>query len=466
MNHEADTEFANDTNPAGIRGWLETRLPATDRAGVGWATAWFFCLLFGYYHLRPLREAKGFANGSDEIPWLFLGSFLIMLLAVPVYGTVVNRGRGIGLVHRVYGFFAVNLLVFFVAMRIEDPAIAVWVGRVYFVWLSVFNLFVISLMWTVLADCFRSGQAKRYFGWISAGGTLGGIAGSEVANRMSDTVHLSFVPLIAAGLLVLCQYCATRFVQAIAGNAADADTASDATTRNLPSPDDDTNREKDSNNESDQAGTDTRTKTSIWAGVQAVFTSPYLTGIFAFLIVIQACGTTIYCQQGDFIRAAGLDEANRFALLSRINFWVLACTLIVQFFGTATIVRKLGLAWVLTLFPAIYVVGFVMLATIPSLAVIVGLVIVHRAAAYAIISPSIQVLYTVVDKRVLYKVKSFLDTAVVRGGDLFSAQAFGALRGWGWSLAAIAIGFVPLAALTCLIGNWVGRRQQRLGKER
>lgn len=416
--------------------WLEHRLPTSDRPGVLWATAWFFCLLFGYYHLRPLREAKGFANGADDLPWLFLGSFVVMLIAVPIYGAVVNRGRGIGLVHRVYGFFAVNLFLFFVAMRYANADWAIWVGRVYFVWLSVFNLFVISLMWSVFADVFRSGQAKNYFGWISAGGTLGGIAGSEAAKWISQWLDLSFIPLVAAGLLVACQGCANRFGRAM--NAIEL------------------------KSEAIAAESDEPNKTSIWAGVIAVFTSPYLTGIFAFLLVIQACGTTVYCQQADFIREAGLDEVDRFALLSRINTWVLVSTLLVQFFGTAVIVRKLGLAWVLTIFPAIYVAGFLALWWMPSLSVVVALVVLHRAAAYAIISPSIQVLYTVVDNRVLYKVKSFLDTAVVRGGDLMSAQVFGGLRSFGITLPIIAIGFVPVAAITCLIGNWIGRRQ---GKE-
>ena len=422
--------------------WLNNRLPAEDRRGVGWATAWFFCLLFGYYQLRPLREAKGFANGSDDLPWLFLGSFLVLLLAVPIYGAVVNRGRGIRLVRRVYGFFALNLLMFFFAMRFDDPGTAVWVGRVYFVWLSVFNLFVISLMWSVLADIFRSGQAKKYFGWVSAGGTLGGIAGSEVANWLSEMVDLSFVPLVSAGLLLVCQFCAGRFMASM--KQAAPKTVGEETSRNP------------------NATEPKPAKASIWAGVLAVFTSPYLAGIFAFLLAIQACGTMVYCQQGDFIREAGLDETARFEMLSRINSWVLACTLLVQLLGTAAIVQRLGLALVLAVFPALYLVGFGLLWWTPQLSVVVGMVIAHRAAAYAIISPAIQVLYTVIDKSVLYKVKSFLDTAVVRGGDLMSAQLFGLLRSGGTPLPTIALGFLPVAAFTCVVGFWVGRRQQKM----
>lgn len=422
--------------------WLDQRLPAEDRRGVGWATAWFFCLLFGYYQLRPLREAKGFANGADDLPWLFLGSFVVMLLAVPVYGAVVNRGRGIGLVRRIYGFFAVNLLAFFFAMLVDEPTVAIWVGRVYFVWLSVFNLFVISLMWSVLADIFRTGQAKRYFGWVSAGGTLGGIAGSEVANWLSEHLDLAFVPLVSAGLLLVCQFCAGRLIAAM--NQESLTPVGKAQADRLV------------------ASEPASPKASIWAGVIAVFTSPYLAGIFAFLLAIQACGTMVYCQQGDFIREAGLGETARFELLARINSWVLVCTLLVQLLGTAAIVRRLGLALVLGIFPALYLVGFALLWWTPQLSVVVGIVIVHRAAAYAVVSPAVQVLYTVIDKSVLYKVKSFLDTAVVRGGDLMSAQLFGLLRTGGTPLSTIALGFLPVAAFTCMIGFWVGRRQKNI----
>lgn len=246
-------------------------------------------------------------------------------------------------------FLRTELAPLFFAMQISDLGIAAWVGRVYFVWLSVFNLFVVSLMWSVFTDAYRGDQAKRLFGFISAGGTIGGIAGSAFASWLS--------------------------------------------------------------------------------------------------------------QQADFIREANLNEADRFALISKINLWVLSLTLAVHLLGTAALLRRLGMAIVLGIFPLIYVIGFAGLAFWPSLNWMVALVVVHRAASYSVFAPAIQILYTVVDRRTLYQAKGFLDTAVVRGGDVLSAQLFGVLRLSGLSLTTIAAGFLPLAVLTGLLGMRVGRQQ-------
>lgn len=435
--------------------WLNEQVPRPDRMRLFWATAWFFCLLLGYYQLRPLREAKGFARGSDEIPWLFLASFLAMLVAVPVYGWVVSRGGGLVLVRRIYRFFMINLLLFFAAMQVQDAEIAAWVGRVYFVWLSVFNQFVVSMMWSVFTDAYRTGQAKRFFGWISAGGTLGGIVGSVTAGFLSRHLPVSFVLLVGVVFLELCLVCGRRFLQAgmasTQRNVAQLDAAHGASDRGL-------GEAVSAANSADAA--DAATPTPGWtSGITSILSSPYLMGICLFLLAIKACATTVYCQQGDFIRAAGLTETQRFTLLANINTAVLVISLVVQLFGTAALLRRRSMAWVLAVFPAIYLVGFGLLATVPTLWVVVGLVVIHRAASYAVIAPAVEVLYTVIDRPTLYRVKGILDTAVIRGGDVIAAQVYGGLRLLEMGLPAIAGLFLPVAAVTCSVGWWVGQRQ-------
>ena len=416
--------------------------------------SWFFCLLFGYYQLRPLREAKGFARGSDEIPLLFLASFLVMLIAVPLYGWVASRGGGMKLVRRIYRFFAANLVLFYLAMQVQDETVAIWVGRVYFVWLSVFNQFVVSMMWSVLADAYRSGQAKRLFGLISAGGTLGGIMGSIVARWVSANLDVSLVLLIGVVFLELCLWCGAKFARSLGRESTDGvlkKTSSDeeeAAQSDAPITD-----RPNRGDESARAG--------IWAGVAAIVRSPYLLGITGFLLAIKACATTVYCQQGDFVAEAALNEADRVQLFASINTWVLGITLVVQFFGTAALMRRLSMRWVLFIFPAIYVVGFGLLATMPTLEIIIGLVVVHRAAGYAVIAPAVETLYTVVDRQTLYRVKGIMDTAVIRGGDVIAAQAYGALRSVSTSLTNIAWIFVPVAILSCVLGASVGIAQHR-----
>ncbi|KLU03985.1 transport facilitation [Rhodopirellula islandica] len=447
-----------------LRTWREQFFRPGEIQLLVWSTAWFFCLLGGYYQLRPLREAEAFARGSDEIPWLFLASFLAMLVASPIYASVANRGRGMRLVSRVYRFFELNLLVFFFAMQASDPHVAAWVGRFYFVWLSVFNLFVVSLMWSVFTDSYQSDQAKRLFGFISAGGTIGGIAGSAFASWLSQQVDVSYVLIAGIVALELCQQCGHFYaktkskqarVSADTDNGIPQETA--AETPGLASME---------NADSPNAGP-AQAKTSMWVGVRAVGKSPYLLGLCVFLLTLQACATTVYCEQADFIREAGLNKADRFALMSQINLWVLSLTLAIQLLGTAALLRRLGMAIVLGVFPMIYVIGFAGLAFWPSLHWIVALVVVHRAASYSVFAPGIQVLYTVVDRRTLYQAKGFLDTAVVRGGDVMSAQLFGLLRFSGLSLTAIAAGFLPLAVLTGWLGMRTGRQQaemQRRGR--
>jgi AAA family ATP:ADP antiporter len=406
-------------------------------------------LLGGYYQLRPLRETEAFTRGSDEIPWLFLASFLTMLVASTIYASVANRGRGMRLVSRVYRFFELNLLVFFFAMQVSDAGIAAWVGRVYFVWLSVFNLFVVSLMWSVFTDAYRSDQAKRLFGFISAGGTIGGIAGSAFASWLSQQVDISYVLIAGIVALELCQQCGRVFAKTL--------TSQDLVNQDAQNQDDETAALVST----EQTAT-SKEKHSMWVGIRTVWKSPYLLGLCLFMLALQACATTVYCEQADFIREANLNEADRFALISKINLWVLSLTLAVQLLGTAALLRRLGMAIVLGVFPLIYVVGFAGLAFWPSLNWIVALVVVHRASSYAVFAPAIQILYTVVDRRTLYQAKGFLDTAVVRGGDVMSAQLFGVLRFNGLSLTAIAAGFLPLAVLTGLLGMRIGRQQAEM----
>ncbi|MCC9658038.1 NTP/NDP exchange transporter [Rhodopirellula halodulae] len=430
-----------------FRDWLNERFRPGEVRLLFWSIAWFFCLLGGYYQLRPLRETEAFARGSDEIPWLFLASFLAMLIASPIYSAVANRGRGLKLVSRVYRFFELNLLLFFLAMQITDSTVASWVGRIFFVWLSVFNLFVVSLMWSVFTDAYRSEQAKRLFGFISAGGTVGGIAGSAFANWLSSFADVSYVLIVGLVALELCQFCGRHFLATLRRSA---DQTSESLTQHR------------SSDEVQTSGDDNPPPRSLWTGISAVWRSPYLLGMCTFMLTLQACATTVYCEQADFIREANLSESARFSLVSKINLWVLCLTLAVQVLGTATLLRKVGMTIVLGLFPIIYVIGFAGLAWMPNLHWMVGLVVVHRAASYAVFAPGIQVLYTVVDRRTLYQAKGFLDTAVVRGGDVLSAQLFGALRLAGLNLTTIAAGFVPIAILTGLLGSRMGYRQNQM----
>ncbi|MEM6776545.1 MAG: hypothetical protein AAF670_02740 [Planctomycetota bacterium] len=295
--------------------WLAERLPASDRGQLGWAASWFFALLFGYYQLRPLREAKGFARGSEEIPILFLASFLVMLVAVPFYGWVASRGGGLRLIRRVYRFFEVNLLIFFALMQIDNESVAAWVGRAYFVWLSVFNQFVISMMWTAFAEAYRSKQAKRWFGLISAGGTLGGIIGSIVAGFISSRLDVSFVLLIGVLVLEWCLWCGSRFQQSTTIRNQDALQGPPQTESQSHHASDDT-----TNHDVEPKPTARR---RIWSGVVAIARTPYLLGIAGFLLAINACAPRFTANRATWSRRRPSASRNGCSCLpaSILGFW-------------------------------------------------------------------------------------------------------------------------------------------------
>ncbi len=223
--------------------------------------AWFFCLLGGYYLLRPLRDAMGLAGGPEELQWLFTGTFAAMLALVPLFGALVARLPPRRFVPLAYRFFTASILVF--CVLIAADAKNVWVGRVFFVWISVFNLFVISIFWSVLADCFSNAQGRRLFGFIAAGGTAGTFAGPALAASLATTLGPVALTLGAALLLEAALQCFHRL---------------------YPRPGDAPPRQE-------EAGAATATGDarpiggSVLAGLALIVRSPYLLGLCGYLLL-------------------------------------------------------------------------------------------------------------------------------------------------------------------------------------
>src|SRR5437867_1762681 len=166
-----------------------------------WSCGYFFCLLASYYILRPIRDSAGVAGGVKNLPWLFTGTMLVMLLVNPPFAALVSnlpRRRFIPLTYR---FFAVNLLIFFALYKLLPETQQVWVGRAFYIWTAVFNLFVVSIFWGFMADAFNSGQGKRLFGFIGVGGTVGGIVGSAITASLVKGVGPAGLLLVSAALL-------------------------------------------------------------------------------------------------------------------------------------------------------------------------------------------------------------------------------------------------------------------------
>jgi ATP:ADP antiporter, AAA family len=401
-----------------------------------WSFAYFFSLLCGYYILRPMRDAMGIAGGVEQLHWLFTGTFVAMLAAVPLFGWVTSRFPRRRFLPYVYYFFIANLLVFYALLRAEGSH--VYAARAFFIWTSVYNLFVVSVFWSFMADLYTNAQAKRLFGFVAAGGSAGALTGPVLAATLARPLGTAALLLVSAAFLGLAVLCIHRLL------------AWSAEQRGSAPPD-------------ERRAVEARPLGGgVVAAIPLVMRSPYLLGIAVFMLLFTTASTVLYFQQAEIVRDAFASSAERTSVFAAVDFAVNALTITIQVFLTGRLVRALGVAWTLALVPVLLGVGFVAIGFAPVLAVVVAIQIVRRAGDYAITRPAREMLYVVLGREEKYKAKNFIDTVVYRGGDAVSAWAFAGLRAMGLSLGAIAFVAVPVAGLWALLAHRLGQRQEAL----
>lgn len=399
-----------------------------ELAPLAWSFAFFFCLLCGYYILRPLRDEMGIQGGVENLHWVFTGTFVLMLLAVPLFGLAVARLNRRPMLIFTYGFFVLNLGVFFLLFH-ADVAPA-WVARAFFIWVSVFNLFVISVFWSVMTDVFTNAQARRLFGVIAAGGSAGAIIGPGLTALLSnyiDPINLIPLSMVLLSAAALCGIVVMRW---------DTQSASVQAVKQI--------------------------KGGIWDGAVRVFRSPYLLGICLFIVLYSGLSTFLYFEQARIVESAFTDSARRTEVFALMDLVVNVLTVGAQFFVTARLITWIGLPLTLALIPLLMALGFVALGLAPTLAVLILFQVIRRAGNYAIARPAREMLFTVVPREDKYKSKNFIDTVVYRGGDALSGWAFAGLTGLGLGLSAIAFVAVPLAGVWAGVAWMLGVRQEHL----
>jgi AAA family ATP:ADP antiporter len=401
-------------------------------AALCWAFLYFFSLLCSYYIVRPMRDEMGIAGGVDNLQWLFTGTFLAMLAAVPLFGWVSSRFERRRFLPAVYGFFIVNLLLFFVLFR--SGVTHAWVARAFFIWASVFNLFVVSVFWSFMADIFSNAQARRLFGFIAAGGTAGAICGPLLTTLLALPLGPANLLPVSAGLLGIAVFCIHRLGHWHAATAAGNQSAPV--------------------NGSAIGG-------QVLAGVQLVVRSPYLLGICLLMLLFTMLATFLYFQQAQIVRDSFSDPAQRTAVFAAMDFAVNILTLGLQVLLTGRLVQWLGLGWTLALVPLLLAAGFLALGLSPVLTVLVAVQVLRRAGNYAIMRPAREMLYVVLGREEKYKAKNFIDTVVYRGGDALSAWVYAGLTALGLGLSAIAFVAVPLSLLWAGIAYRLGQAQTR-----
>ena len=415
--------------------------PGEMRALV-WSFIYFFALLCSYYIIRPMRDEMGIAGGVDQLQWLFTGTFLVMLASVPLFGWVAKKFPVRRFLPFVYYFFIADLILFFVLFK-SDLTHA-YVARAFFIWASVFNLFIVSVFWSFMADIFSNEQAKRLFGVIAAGGTAGALAGPAITAALVSVLGPSNMLLISVAFLAIAVWCIHRIIAWKKSAEILADTQHP---ENPPKP---------------EAAGDRAIGGSIFAGIRLVFSSSYLSGICLLILLYTTLATFLYFQQAQIVRDTFADPANRTALFAAIDFAVNFLTIVTQLLLTSRIVRKWGLGWALALIPLLLGFGFLLLGMMPALSVLVVVQVLRRAGNYAVMRPAREMLYVVLGKEEKYKAKNFIDTVVYRGGDAVSAWAYAGLKAAGISLAGIALAAVPLTGVWTWISFKLGKRQTQM----
>ena len=397
----------------------------------------FFCLFASYFMLRPVRETMGIAGGVQNLQWLFTATFVVMLVAIPFYGACCKWLPRRRFVPWVYAFFIANLLGFAFATRAMPDN--VWLARVFYVWLSVFNLFVVSVAWSLMADVFRPDQAKRLFALLAAGASAGGLAGPLLGGWLVGSIGLTGLMVLSAALLAATLpgvgflFGWRRRAGAGMAGAGRANAGQDP---------------------AEPVGG------GLWAGLVLVARSRYLLGISVFVILLATASTFLYFEQAKLVAAAYPSRAQQTQVFSALDATVQALTIVIQLFFSGRVARRYGVTALLTGVPVLVTLGFLALAVWPTFAVLAGVMIVRRVGEYALLRPGREMLFTVVDPETKYKAKNVIDTAVYRAGDAVSAWVRTAIDAISGHPASVALAGAVLAIAWAWLGWWLGRRHE------
>lgn len=409
----------------------------SEAPALAWAWLYMFSLLSSYYILRPIRDQMGVAGGVKNLQWLFTGTLIGMLVLNVPFSYLVKTFPRRTFISISYRFFAVNILLFALALHLATPGQTIWVGRIFFIWTSVFNLFVVSIFWQMIVDIFTAEQGKRLFGFMAAGATLGAIAGSSFTVSTVEHMAPAYLMIGSAIMIEIAVFCVRRL------------SLLSASLSERP--------RSEQNDDRPVGGT-------LLAGFRDALSSSYLLNVSVFLLLYAITSTFLYFQQASIVSHAFSSRAAQTQFFASVDLGVNILTLVVQLFLTGRILRWFGVGTTLSMLPAASVIGFGAVALLPSLASIVTFQLIRRAGNFAIARPTREILFTVVPREDRYKAKSFIDTAVYRLGDQIGAWSFALLS--YLKLGATEISIVAAVTSVIWLTNswWLGRRQDALAR--
>jgi len=409
----------------GVEKWLSVK--PEERAALLLGFAFHFCVLASYYLVRPLRDALGLEGGTGQLQWLFTATFVVMALMVPVFGALASRLPATRFVPFIYRVIAGSMLLF--GLLISQHIAPVIVGRVFFVWISIYNLFIVSIFWSVLVDRFSSEQGRRLFGCIAAGGTLGTFVGPLLAAGMVNRLGPVALTVAAALLLEIAVRCYRALLTRTDSQSASA------------------------------VLDERRMGGSMLAGITLIVRSPYLLGLVAFMLLHTSAATLLYFEQGRIVTGSYADVGSRTQFFAVVDLLVSSLTLVFQLLLTAPLIRLIGVGGALAALPVATVAAFAAMALAPlptTVALAQGL---RRAVEFALVRPAREVLWTVVSREEKYKAKNVVETLVYRGGDAASGWLSAGLTAMGAGFPLVALFMLPFAGVWGGLSFWLARRQ-------
>ncbi len=409
-----------------------------EMIAVAWSFIYFFCILSAYYMLRSVRDAMAIVSGVQNIPWLFTGTFVLMLLATPVFGWITSKYPRRVFLPWIYYFFVANILIFYAVFSYahNNELSEIWIGRAFFIWLSVFNLFVVSVFWSFMADIYSKKQSRRLFGVITAGGSAGALIGPIVTSIVVVQIGFRNMLPLSALLLLFAVFCVYRLRGWV--------------------------RQQQSDSGEEAASTDTEKKAiggSAWAGVKFVLTKRYFSAIAVALVCATFLGGATYMYMAEMVSVTFEGTDKRTQVFAIMDAMINAMSFIGQLLIVKHSVRKLGIGGTLALLPIVSVIGFTLLAVNPVFLVIAGLQVLRRSITFGLTKPTSDMLYSVVSPEAKYKAKNFIETAIYRGGDVISTWTIRFISGIG--LSGVALVCVPIALIWTWLAIWIGGEYKR-----
>ncbi len=424
--------MSNNTNNPSVFTRVLSRLAPIEPREAPAVVAAFFLFFFmwaGYFAVRPVRETIGTLIGREQLADLWIVTATVSILIIPLYGAIVGRFRRSAFLPWIYGVVAAVLAA--VAFALQGDTVNLLVGKFFYVFISVVNLFLISMFWSFLLEIFESGQTKRLFGVIAAGGSAGALAGPLASDLSVSIIGNTGVLLLGASLFLAAIFC-QRLLLGIW-----------------------TKRSSDAHAEDRPLGG------NVFAGVSLILRSPYLLGIALFIVMISTVNTLLDFEQLRLVEITFPDTTERTRVFARLDWIVQALTVVSQIFLTGRIAQKFGVIALITFVPLLMVFGFLALAASGTFTVLAVVFVLRRACEYAFVRPGREMLWSPLDKETKYKAKNTVDVPVYRGADALAAQVNNAVAGAGFGAASVAVLGAGVAATWMAVGWWLGRRFER-----